>query len=551
MSGEAVRLGSAIARPGWLRPRTYDLAVRDGSRIDHFRRQADRPDRPWTHVGVISDAAIGPADLALINATVRARVPEADGAVIYEFSDTGWVQASEQVWIAPPRPSAPTAAELDVPTELLGGVAAFDADWPQAVADVDGSIYSYQRRRDGRWQRSGCVRLGPEPVTDAVNSSVKRAQVTGERDATVTPWGERPATLSRSRSSAGVRGTDLGVRVDYAGRSFLLFGDTHWSRPWLVLRDSIAEVFSDGGLPQVRFHGSPLRVRGEGVTRGEYDVPLDAFGHGDHLYALFSSNHGRHRQVMGRSVLARCTSAEPVIDPQLRHRPLTFNTIATLSQWHFINVSVQRRPAAEVPGAGEDGEVLLIWGMGSYRSSEIRLAMLDAVALDQLEQLPGPVSTADLGLRYWDGDGWADEESAAVPLFRPGAYGELSVRWVEAAGRYAMLLATGPGDAAGNAITLRWAETPAGPWTERLRLLDWVAEGMSADRFTRFIKASADDPVAEAIFPAQAKGNGAAYAPYFFDARRDGDDLVVRYTLSTWNPYQVVLMEHRLVPGEF
>ncbi len=129
---------------------------------------------------------------------------------------------------------------------------------------------------------------------------MKVAQITGERDATATPWGERPPTLSRSRSSAGVRGTDLGVRVDHAGRSFLLFGDTHWSRPWLALRDSIAEVLDDGDLPQVRFHGAPLRVRGGGVTRGEYDVPLDAFGHGDHFYALFSSNHGRHRQVMGR-----------------------------------------------------------------------------------------------------------------------------------------------------------------------------------------------------------------------------------------------------------
>ncbi len=68
---------------------------------------------------------------------------------------------------------------------------------------------------------------------------------------------------------------------------------------------------------------------------------------------------------------------------------------------------------------------------------------------------------------------------------------------------------------------------------------------------TRFIKAGPNDPVAESLFPAQARGNGAAYAPYFFDARRDGDDLVLRYTLSTWNPYQVVLMEHRLVPGEF
>ena len=48
------------------------------------------------------------------------------------------------------------------------------------------------------------------------------------------------------------------------------------------------------------------------------------------------------------------------------------------------------------------------------------------------------------------------------------------------------------------------------------------------------------------VTTAQARATGAAYAPYLFDAVADGDDLVLRYTLSTWNPYQVVLMRHRL-----
>lgn len=100
-------------------------------------------------------------------------------------------------------------------------------------------------------------------------------------------------------------------------------------------------------------------------------------------------------------------------------------------------------------------------------------------------------------------------------------------------------------------MTLRWAEHPWGPWTPRLRLLDWVAGGMSSDPFTRFIKTGPDDEVGDRIFRAQARSTGGAYAPYLFDSRRDGDDLVLRYTLSTWNPYQVVLLEHRLVSGEW
>jgi hypothetical protein len=67
------------------------------------------------------------------------------------------------------------------------------------------------------------------------------------------------------------------------------------------------------------------------------------------------------------------------------------------------------------------------------------------------------------------------------------------------------------------------------------------------DEASRFIRAHhAGDPVGDAIFPLQRAMTGAAYAPCVFDARAEGDTLVLRYTLSTWNPYQVVLMEHRL-----
>lgn len=68
----------------------------------------------------------------------------------------------------------------------------------------------------------------------------------------------------------------------------------------------------------------------------------------------------------------------------------------------------------------------------------------------------------------------------------------------------------------------------------------------------RFIKALADgsDPVGDAIFRGQANATGGAYAPYFFDLRPDAEGWLLRYTLSTWNPYQVVLMQHRLTPAD-
>lgn len=534
-----IREGSALVQARF-RPRWADAVVLDGPRLGHYRRQLDRPDRPWVRVGTVTERATGPGRLTRVGRALVAVVPEGDRTAGYRFEVTGWQPAPEGSLPtdASARSESPSAADLGADPRRLRAVATFVASgWPQALTDEDGSIFSYHRTPEGRWERNACLRINdPEFVAEGPES-VKLAQVTGDVDATPTPWGERAPTLSGSLGTAGIRGTDLGVRVEHAGRSFLLFGDTHWTRRWLNTRDSIAEVMPTGpipGMPGVRFHGSPLKLVGGRTTMREYDVPLDGFSTGGQFYGFFSSNHFHRRRVMGRSVLARAEDPGLDIDPACRRRPVRFRVLGTFSDRHFINVSTQL--------VGGD---LLIWGSGPYRASEPRLAMLDGEALNRLT---ASTSTSKLGIRYWDGSAWSEREADAAPLFTPAALGELSVRWVPDAGAYLMLAGSGPEDPIGPAITLRIAANPWGPWSPRLRLLDWVATGMShADPFTRFIKAAGEgDPVGDRIFPGQADGTGAAYAPYLFDARRDGDDLVLRYTLSTWNPYQVVLMQHRL-----
>lgn len=536
----------------WWQPRPLEAVVLSGSRLDHYRRLTDRPDRTWQRIATITDAATGVGELRLAGRRLLARVPQVQGPAVFVVTGTGWQPADLEWPTVPPAEAAlPTAAELGAGAGLLRAVApARSRGRPVALTDEAGSVYGYQCLPEGRWVRTSCLRLADDEPFDATGpESVKLAQVTGERDATPTPWGERAATLSRSLSTAGIRGTDLGVRFEHDGRSFLLFGDTHWhARPWLATRDALAELTATGplpGLPGVRFHGSPLRLD-HGSMR-EYDVPLDGFSHAGACYVLFTTDHFRDRQVMGRSVLARAVDPALPLDPGRRHQPVRFQVLATLSRRHFVNASIQLRPADEVPGCDGPGQVLLIWGTGSYRASEVRLALLDTAGLDRLARSHGPRADEGLGLRYWRGDGWSTDEDEAVPLWRPGAVGELSVRWSQAAGRYLALTASGPEDPVGHAIVLRTAATPWGPWSRRIRLLDWVATGMAVDPHTRFIKSRLDqDPVGERVFAAQANGTGAAYAPYYFSSERDGDDLVLRYTLSTWNPYQVVLLQHRL-----
>ena len=545
-----IRQGSALVDRAFF-PRWVDAVILDAPRLGHYRRQLDRPDRPWVRIGTVTERAGGPGWLIRSGRVLIACVPEGDRTAVHRFDASGWqpTAGTDLQLDAPDRPVPPSAAELGADSSRLRAVATFTASgWDQALTDEDGSVFSYHRPPGGSWERNACLRLHDPDFVAEGPESVKLAQVTGDTDATPTPWGERTPALSASLSTAGIRGTDLGVRFDHAGRTFLLFGDTHWTRRLLTTRDSIAEVTDTGprqGLPGVRFHGSPLKLVGGHTTMREYDVPLDAFSTGGELYGFFSSNHFRRRRVMGRSVLARAEDPGLPIDPASRRSPVRFRVLGTFSDRHFINVSTQL--------VGDD---LLIWGSGPYRASEPRLAKLDGEALARLAPADGARGArkgtvpflAPGGVRYWDGAGWSDHEEDAAPLFTPGALGELSVRWVPDGGAYLMLAGSGPEDPIGPAITLRVAPHPWGPWSPRLRLLDWVATGMShADPFTRFIKAAGEgDPVGDRIFPGQADGTGAAYAPYIFDAHLDGEELVLRYTLSTWNPYQVVLMQHRL-----
>jgi len=544
--------------------------------IQHWFCGKQRPDNPWLRGDLISSTATAPAALSqrgragTAGHRLVAHVPQPEGLIEYTWAvndsePSRWRRVGP-VAEAPaadrPRWDGPEhAAEWGSGQVVATATAAtgLRSGWVQALVQVDFSLYHLHRQhRAGRvrWLRHACLRLADaEPFRTAAEPSRKTAQVSGEHDSQPRP-GRSPGTLSASESRSGVRGTDLGVRIDHGGRTFLLFGDTHWTRSWLGTRDAIAEVRqASAERPEVRFHGSPLAISGAGTTVREYDVPLDAFSLGGELYVFFSSNHFRDAQVMGRSVLTRAPR-QLAIRPAARSRPLRFRSLGTFSTHRFINVSAQRVD-----------DWLYLWGSGAYRADDLRLARVDLRTPGLADDLRlGSAGVFRQSVRYWAGgdhavagpeakadlDGvqrWSADETDARPLLTPGALGEVSVRLVPEIGRYLMLAMSGPDDPIGPAVVLRTARHPWGPWSARLRLFDWVASGMSfGDPLQRFIRATADgsDPVGDAMFRGQANSTGAAYAPYFFDAELQPGHLLLRYTLSTWNPYQVVLMQHRL-----
>ena len=98
---------------------------------------------------------------------------------------------------------------------------------------------------------------------------------------------------------------------------------------------------------------------------------------------------------------------------------------------------------------------------------------------------------------------------------------------------------------------LQWKTLQRGAWPERpgeitlgRKTADRSHVGIGETVRVQAGGVDGSDPVGDAIFRGQANATGAAYAPYLYDVAMHGDQVVLRYTLSTWNPYQVVLMRH-------
>jgi hypothetical protein len=315
----------------------------------------------------------------------------------------------------------------------------------------------------------------------------------------------------------------------------------------------------------VRFPGQPPVFIEE--LHGEYDVPQDGFSFEGHIFAFFSSNHFMDGKVMGRSVLARCDVAVPDIERSISANPVTFQYLTEFSRYRFINVSVQYVSPANSRRWGILGgrEGLLIWGTGAYRVDHIYLAF---ITLDD-EQIrrdlfsAAPLDRNRLGILYYRGlqDGrpqWSNNEEDAAPMFYPAAVGELSVRWDETLDAFVMMYMSGPDDPIGAAVVLRLSRKPWGPWSKRRMAFEWILDGLGYRDHSKlgawFIHVNSnnlgfDDGLGDNLIGERGpEQGGAAYAPYQIPhyTRRSGGAIHLFYALSTWNPYQTVLMRHVL-----
>lgn len=373
--------------------------------------------------------------------------------------------------------------------------------------------------------------LAAEPgsaQTVVVDHSATRkiCQLTGQTDRSTGQ-----ATLNATESRARFWGTDLGSSFEHEGKTVFLFGDTH-AAPGLDRqrdRDMLATsgdtnpedclrldfvTDGDGGY-------RPLTVAG--VDGGEFSVPTGGFSANGAMYAALTTGKSDD-SPMARSVLAKSTNGGRDFQP-----------LYELSNRHFINAAFAK--AADHAGLPADmAKPLLVWGSGKYRASDVRLAVLSEDRADQRGNLRYFAGTDAKGQPRWSAN-----ETEAVPLLDQACVGELSVAWSNHIGKWVMMYNCG----APARIVARTADRPWGPWSAEQVVFDATAD----NGFCRFMhdpKGTCGGALSDPHSPQVA---GDPYAPYMIAGMtrgQPGRHADITFLMSTWNPYNVMLMTARL-----
>ena len=390
-------------------------------------------------------------------------------------------------------------------------------------------------------------------VVKVAGSTKRICQVTGEFDQSVTP---PTPTKNRTERLAKLRGSDLGQSFSGPfGTVFFLFGDSvaiqeTTERP----RGGDAIAFAVSGQDpenciQLQFYrasdGGYRSPAVDGGHLGIFETPTGGFFYQGDAYVFFATDaKGEplepHRSILGKNPLA--------IDNSLK-----FERVFDVSTGTFISISptlvgTDWRPSAEPTMA-------LLFATGPYRrSTDVVLAYLPLAEREQASSLRYFAGRDAAGQPDWQ----ASQLRAASVFTRPEVpcMGELSVAWNRFLRKWLMLYNSCDPKENGaglRGINFRTADEPWGPWSGPQVLFNPDADA----GYCHFMHAERPCPPGttnpkDNLIPEGRPENafGGEYGPYVIDAYTSGDEArrvtTIYFLMSTWNPYQVVLMKSTL-----
>jgi hypothetical protein len=200
--------------------------------------------------------------------------------------------------------------------------------------------------------------------------------------------------------------------------------------------------------------------------------------------------------------------------------------------------------AHELPEEWAHRDLALLFGAGRYRESFPRLAL----AMKNHPQHPWIYFA---GFDKRNVPAWTDDEESSMPLFldqeAQECVGEMSVAFAPHLGKWVMTYNCG------GQILARTSRKPWGPWSGPVVLFDVAKDGWG--KFIHHPCGYDDFPCGDTAYSPARDGHfgpgesGWAYAPYlvpqWFSSSQEGREEIA-FTMSTWNPYVVVLMQATL-----
>jgi hypothetical protein len=377
-------------------------------------------------------------------------------------------------------------------------------------------------------------------LTWITNSTVKVQQLIGDEGmtngtvayATDTDRQTGSNLLNQTYRLYQVGGTDLGNSFEYNGKVTFLFGDTLY----LNAGDTMAWSTSTNPLTGLRLNfytngpNLALTVTPTNVVMDGDNVPAAGVSNNSNVYIVCKTGHTiATGNTNDYSVLVRF---EPT-----NNTFYTGRTISVLTNGgHFIDMTLYHF-----------GTNILMFGLGDYRASAVYLASVPAANFE-----------SGAGTFYFTGltngqPSWSSAETNAVPMVTDSranpTIGNVSVNYSPAVGLWLMTYDGGrqkPNQKSTTGVYFAFAPAPWGPWSTPQLIFNRFRDG--AEGVYIYDASNSSGPAGPTIDPAKNPPDsteGGEYAPYMIErfTTVQGSTLTIYYTMSTWNPYTIVLMK--------
>ncbi len=432
----------------------------------------------------------------------------------------------------------------------------------------------------------------PSALTYIPGSSVKLYQINGDCD-----WVEWDATIasktptckpttSKTTTNADILGNDVATSFENNGELIMMFGDTIGATSafypmWIAFQNtfgwdahdpiarSTTQHAEDGLLLNFFLSGNhglevapPPQANGMAIDMGANNVPDGGIYLNGQTYLRVHTG-----EVMTSS--GTDGSHDYAVLTKFNETTQTFTsgrTMSALPGGHFLTAAMYASPTGILSVPEQD---VVIFGLGAYRASNVYLSVIPASEFES-----GVDSSGNPATRYFTGMSngqptWSASESDSVPVVTDldpanPTIGNLSAFYSQQLGLWLMTFDGGRGTTGDAGTFFTYAAQPWGPWSTP-QLIFSACRDKALGSFIFYYYASAAGNFCPSAIPAGSGAHsagpagptinptvndpqttrGGAYAPQMVQRFTEisGSTLKIFYTLSTWNPYAVVLME--------